>query len=81
MFGSVEMGENASVGHDLVVMFGGADIADSVSVGNDRVVMPGLFFDVPLIVMVILLIVVVREYRSYRRRQFYRAYPFQPPPR
>lgn len=78
-FGGVRLGENASVGHDMVVMLGSAHTAASASVGHDRVVQPGWILDVPLIVMIVILIVVVREFRAYRRRQFYRGYPFPPP--
>jgi hypothetical protein len=78
-FGAVRLGENASVGHDMVVMLGSAHVADSATVGHDRVVQPGWILDVPLIVMIVVIIVVVREFRAYRRRQFYRGYPFPPP--
>jgi hypothetical protein len=79
IFGGVRLGENATVGHDMVVMLGGAQVAESATVGHDRVVQPGWVLDVPLILMIVVLIVVVREFRSYRRRQFFRGYPFPPP--
>jgi hypothetical protein len=78
-FGLTRLGENASVGHDMVVMLGSAQVADSATVGHNRVVQPGWVLDVPLIIMIVVLIVVVREYRAYRRRLFYRGYPFPPP--
>jgi hypothetical protein len=79
-FGSVRMGEGASVGHDLVAMMGSTQIDKTASVGNDRVVQPGLVFDVPLILMIVVLILVVREYRSWRVRRYFANYPFPPPP-
>ena len=80
LFGSVHIGEGASVGHDLVALLGSAQIANSATVGNDSVVQPGWVIDFPLIIMIILLIVAVREYRSWRRRRYFANYPFPPPP-
>jgi hypothetical protein len=79
-FGGVRLGENASVGHDMVVLMGSAQTADSATVGNDRVVQPGWILDIPLILMLVVLAVIVREYRCWRRRQYFRHYPFPPPP-
>jgi hypothetical protein len=79
-FGAVNLGEDVSIGHDMVAMLGSVHMADSVSVGNDHVVTPGWMLDFPLVLMLLVLILVVREYRSWRRRQFFRNYPFPPPP-
>jgi hypothetical protein len=81
LFGSVRLGENVTVGHDMVALFSSAHVARSAIVIHDRVVQPGLVFDVPLILMIVVLVLVTREYRAYRRRQFYLNYPFPPPPR
>jgi hypothetical protein len=77
-FGSVRLGENVSVGKDLVAFFGSMDAPSSVSVGGDRTVMPGWIVEFPPIVLMVVIIVLVYEYRSYRRRQLFRAYPFPP---
>ena len=79
-FGNIRLGESASVGRDMVVMFGTVNSADSVIVGGDRVVQPAWIFWVPLLVVGLLIIIVVREIRSRRRRQFLSGYPFPPPP-
>lgn len=80
IFGGVRLGENASVGHDLVALMGSAHIADSATVGNDRVIQPGWILDFPLILFLVVLIFVVREYRAWRRRRFFNSYPYPPPP-
>ncbi len=80
MFGSVRLGEGVSVGKDLVAMFGGrVRAADSVTVGGDRVVEPAWVFWGPLLAIVLLVIFVVRELRTHRRRAFMR-YPMPPRP-
>jgi hypothetical protein len=79
-FGYVGLGENVSVGHDLVAMIGSTHLADSVRIGNDRVVQPGWILDFPLLLMLLVLFLVVREYRAWRYRQFYWRYPYHPPP-
>ena len=78
MFGSIRLGENVSVGKDLVAMFGGLRAAPTVTVGGDRVVQPGWIFWGPLLIFALVVILVVREYRSYRRRLYLRGYPFPP---
>jgi hypothetical protein len=78
MFGSVRLGENVSIGRDLVAMFGGFRAAPTVSVGGDRVVQPGWILWGPLLIVGLIIALVVREYRSYRRRQYLRGYPFPP---
>jgi len=79
-FGLVSLGEHVSVGHDMVAMLGSVHMADSAAVGNDRVVTPVWMLNIPLFLIVLLLIVIVREYRGWQRRQFFRNYPFPPPP-
>ena len=77
-FGSVHLGENVTVGKDLVAFFGGLDAPSSVSVGGDRTVMPAWVVEFPPMVFILVIIVLVYEYRGYRRRSFLRGYPFRP---
>jgi hypothetical protein len=79
-FGSVHLGENVSVGKDLVAMFGIMDAPASVSVGHDRVVQPPWVIAFPPLVLVLIIFLIVHEYRSYRRRQLLQSYPFPPHP-
>jgi len=78
IFGAIRLGENVSVGEDLVAMFGSLHAPESVSVGQDRVVQPGWIFFGPLALIGLVVILVVHEYRSYRRRLLLRGYPFPP---
>ena len=78
MFGSIRLGENVHVGEDLVAMFGTLRTGRGVSVDGDRVVQPAFIFYGPLIFMVVVLILVIREFRAYRRRVFLRGYGFPP---
>jgi hypothetical protein len=77
-FGAIRLGENVSVGKDLVAMFGTLRAPESVTVGNNRVIQPGWVFFGPLIFIGLIVILVVHEYRSYRRRLLLRGYPFPP---
>ena len=77
-FGVIRLGENVSVGKDMVAMFGSVYAPESLLVGNDRVVQPGWILFGPLIVIGLIVILIVREYRAYRRRLLLRGYP--PPP-
>jgi hypothetical protein len=79
IFGVVRLGENVSVGRDLVVMFGGLHTADSVNVGGDRVAPAAWIFWTPFLILALVIIGVVREFRSYRRRQYMAAYGMVPP--
>jgi hypothetical protein len=79
MFGSIRLGEDVSIGKDLVAMFGGVRVAESVSVGGDRVVEPAWLFWGPLLIIALVVIMVVREFRANRRRAFLR-YPVPPRP-
>jgi len=78
-FGGVRLGENATVGHDMVVMVGSAQVANSAVISHDTVVQPGWVLDFPLALLVGLFIFVVYELRAYRRRQYFRQFPFPPP--
>lgn len=78
LFGSVRLGENASVRKDLVVMFGTLHAPGSIAVGGDRVVEPPWIFWGPLLLVLLVIFVIVHEYRAYRRRLFLRGYPFPP---
>lgn len=80
MFGSIRLGENVHVGQDLVAMFGTLHTGDGVSVSGDRVVQPAFIFFGPLIFLTLVVILIVREFRAYRRRLFLRGYQFPPRP-
>ena len=77
-FGLIRLGENVAVGKDMVAMFGLVRAPDSVTVGHDRVSMPAVILFAPLVLFGLVAILVVREYRAYRRRQFLSAYNFPP---
>jgi hypothetical protein len=79
MFSSVRLGEDVSIGKDLVAMFGGVRAPESVTVGGDQVIQPGWVFWGPLLIFAVVIIVVVREIRSHRRRAYMR-YPYPPHP-
>ena len=84
-FGTTRLGENVSVGGDVVEMFGGLHAADSVNIAGSRVAQPIWVFWTPLIVLGLIISLIVREVRAWRRRQFIAAYgyppiPQQPPP-
>ena len=51
-----------------------------MSVGGDRVVQPAWLFFGPLLLIVLIVMVIVREYRAYRRRLALRGYNFPPHP-
>jgi hypothetical protein len=80
MFGSVRLGENVHVGEDLVSMFGNLHAADSVTVDGDRVVQPAWLFYAPTIFLIVVIVLIVREFRAYQRRVFLRGYGFPPRP-
>lgn len=76
-FGSVRLGENVTVGKDIVAMFGSVHTPDSVSVGHSRVVQPMGTLLLPLAVIVGVIVLVVYELRTYRRRRL-PQYPYPP---
>jgi hypothetical protein len=78
MFGTIRLGENVSIGKDMVAMFGGVRSASTVTVGGDRVIQPAWVFWGPLLVFALILSVILREIRGYRRRAYMRRYPFPP---
>jgi hypothetical protein len=80
MFGSIRLGENVHVGEDLVAMFGSLDNGDGLSVEGNRVVQPAIIFYGPLIFLIVVLVLIVREFRAHRRRVFLRNYGFPPHP-
>ena len=79
MFGGIRLGDDVSIGKDLVSMFGSLHAAESVSVGGDRVAPPAWLFWGPLMLIGLVIIVVVHEFRSHRRRAYMR-YPIPPSP-
>lgn len=78
MFGNIRLGENVHVGEDLVAMFGVLRTGGGVSVDGDRVVQPAWLFFGPLFFLVLVIVLIVREFRAYRRRIFLRSYQFPP---
>jgi hypothetical protein len=78
VFGSVRLGENVTVGQDLVALFGTLQQAPTVTVGNNTIVKPAWIVWGPLLLVIILVVVIVREYRDYRRRLVLRGYQFPP---
>jgi hypothetical protein len=78
MFGRVQFGDNVTVGHDLVAMFGSLRESGSATVGNNRVVQPAWIFFGPLCIVGLVVILIVRELRAYRRRAYLRSYNFPP---
>lgn len=80
MFGSVRLGENVHVGEDLVAMFGTLQTGNGVTVERDRVVQPAWIFYGPLIFLTVILILIIREFRAWRRRAFLRSWGYPPHP-
>jgi len=78
MFGGIRLGEGVHVGQDMVAMFGTVHTGDNVSVDGDRVVQPAFIFYGPMIFLVVVSILIVREFRAYRRRVFLRGYGYPP---
>jgi hypothetical protein len=79
-FGNVHLGENVTVGNDLVVMFGGLHAADSASITGTRFAQPIWVFWSPLLILGLIIVLVVREIRASRRRQYFAAYGYPPMP-
>jgi hypothetical protein len=81
IFGNVRLGDNVHVGEDLVAMFGSLRTGQGVTVEGDRVVQPAMLFYGPFFFLVLVFILVIREFRSWRRRQFLRGYGYPPQPK
>lgn len=79
-FGAIRLGENVAIGKDMVAMFGSVRAPQSVTVGNDRVVQPGWVLWAPLLFFGLVIFLIVREFRAYRRRLVLRSYQFPPKP-
>ena len=77
-FGVIRLGENVSVGKDMVAMFGSVHAPESVTVGKDRVVQSSWILFGPLILVGLIVILIVYEYRAYRRRLLLRGYHLPP---
>jgi hypothetical protein len=77
-FGGIRLGKNVSVGKDMVAIFGVVHAPDSVTVGKDRVVQPYWIFFGPMILVGLVVILVVREFRAHRRRVLLGGYPLPP---
>lgn len=79
-FGNVRLGDDVHVGEDLVAMFGAIHTGHGVTVEGNRVVQPAWLFFAPLIFLSLVAILIIREFRAYRRRVFLRGYGFPPRP-
>jgi hypothetical protein len=77
-FGMVKLGEGVSVGKDMVTMFGVVSAPESVTVGHNRVAMPPWIFLGPLILVALVVILIVHEYRASQRRRLMRGYGYPP---
>jgi hypothetical protein len=80
MFGNIRLGDNVHIGEDLVAMFGTLHAADNISVEGDRVVQPAWLFYGPMIILVVVLVLVIREFRAWRRRNYLRTWGYPPRP-
>jgi hypothetical protein len=80
MFGGIRLGENVHVGEDMVAMFGHVEAGDGVTVDRDRVEEPAILFYVPMIFLVAIVVLIVREIRAWRRRAFLRSWGYPPHP-
>lgn len=80
IFGGIRTGDNVHIGQDIVAIFGALETRGNVTVDGSRVVEPAVLFYGPLIFLVVVLVLIVREFRAYRRRAFLRAYGFPPQP-
>ncbi|HEY1767731.1 MAG TPA: hypothetical protein VGG26_08750 [Terracidiphilus sp.] len=79
IFGSVRLGDEVSVGRDMICLFGDVRAPSSVRVRGNRVGIPGLFLSLPLIVILLVVMLIARELRSFRRRRYMAGgYPFPP---
>jgi hypothetical protein len=77
-FGLVRLGENVSVGKDMVSMFGVVRAPESVIVGHNRVSMPFWIFLGPLVLVAMVVILIVHEYRAGQRRRLLGGYGYPP---
>jgi len=80
IFGSIRLGDNVHVGEDLVAIFGTLHTGEGVTVDRDRVVQPAVLFYGPFLFLVVVLVLIVREFRAWRRREFLRSYGYPPHP-
>jgi len=62
-------------------MFGSLRTGDNVTIDGDRVQQPAVLFYGPLIFLVVVLVLLIREFRAYRRRVFLRNYGYPRIPR
>jgi hypothetical protein len=80
ILGSIHLGENVRVGKDMVAVFGSLQAPASLMVDGDRVTISPMLFWGPLLFIALVIFLVVREYRAYRRRLALRGFPFPPKP-
>jgi hypothetical protein len=79
-FGGIRLGNNVHVGEDVVAMFGSLNTGENVTIDGDRVSQPAILFYGPLIFLVVVLVLLIREFRAYRRRVFLRNFGYTPHP-
>jgi hypothetical protein len=77
-FGSVRAGENAQIGRSLVIMFGSLHAPASLSIGKDRFVQPAWLLWIPFLILVMIVMFIVNQFRAWQRRRIYSGYPIPP---
>jgi hypothetical protein len=75
VFGDVHLGEDVVVAHDLVALFGAFHMAPTASIGGDRKVRSVWIVLAPLGLFLLMIFLVLREYRAFRHRLALRGYP------
>jgi hypothetical protein len=74
ILGPVHLGDHATIGRDAVSIMGSFHAAPSADVGRRNVIQPGIYLPLPGLALIFILILIVRERRAYRRRQFMQAW-------
>ena len=78
VLGNVYLGQNVSIGRDITTAFSAVEQAPTVTVGGTRTSMPLWIIAAPLGILLLIILVIVREMRAYRRRLIARGYKFPP---
>lgn len=78
-FSDVHLGRNVSVGEDMVAMFSNVHADSPVTIHGSHVSFPFWIFGGPLLILIAVVIIVVRELRARRYRAYAPPhYPFPP---
>ena len=80
IFGGIRLGDNVHVGQDLVAIFGSLHTGQGVTVEGDRVAEPAMLFYGPFIFRAVVFVLLLREFRAWRRRRFRSSYGYPPQP-